>query len=457
MRSKQLDDESLRKVITALEGDDSIEFVRWSERGYIMSNGILYHFDPESDDDDPQLVIPANSREEVMKQYHDSSTAGHYGVDRTLKKISSKFYFMGMRRYVTEYIRNCVECQRYKATNLKPAGLLQTPAPAQRFEVIAVDLFGPLPETPRLKRWILIIEDIATKWVELFALEKATSEACAMLLIEEIFLRYGTPRKMISDNGVQFISDIMQKVTYCFDIRTPFIPLYHAESNPVERKNRELKTQLAILVKDKHDTWDEHISSIRFAMNSTTCDTTGHTPAYLTFGRELRSPHDTVYDLRKVVEAENFVPRITPYLKKLSDVLCDAKETLMKKQDARKDKYDQGRRQEDFKVGDRVLLKTHTLSNQQKGFTAKLAPKRDGPYWIKEIVGPNSYIIANNSQGSEIIGKYHVSDLSPFHAAEEADETTPRLPKRKRGRPRKNPQNSGPTSEDLTVVQRGRV
>ncbi|GFU75151.1 hypothetical protein TNCV_2055941 [Trichonephila clavipes] len=39
------------------------------------------------------------------------------------------------------------ECIRYKATNQKPAGFLHTPVPAQRFESIAIDLFGPLPET----------------------------------------------------------------------------------------------------------------------------------------------------------------------------------------------------------------------------------------------------------------------------------------------------------------------
>lgn len=52
-----------------------------------------------------------------------------------------------MRQSFAEYISKCVDCQRYKITNLKPAGQLQTPVPAQRFEVIAIDLFGPLPET----------------------------------------------------------------------------------------------------------------------------------------------------------------------------------------------------------------------------------------------------------------------------------------------------------------------
>ncbi|GFU94904.1 retrovirus-related Pol polyprotein from transposon 412 [Trichonephila clavipes] len=44
-------------------------------------------------------------------------------------------------------LRAVQECIRYKATNQKPVGLLQTPVPAQRFESIAIDLLVPLPET----------------------------------------------------------------------------------------------------------------------------------------------------------------------------------------------------------------------------------------------------------------------------------------------------------------------
>ncbi|GFW12086.1 integrase_H2C2 domain-containing protein [Trichonephila clavipes] len=76
-------------------------------------------------------------------------------------------------------VKNCPDCIKYKASNQKPSGLLQTPVQAQRFETLAIDLFGPLPESKDGKRWILIIEDCTTKWVELFALSNATAKECA--------------------------------------------------------------------------------------------------------------------------------------------------------------------------------------------------------------------------------------------------------------------------------------
>ncbi|GFV95991.1 hypothetical protein TNCV_2096591 [Trichonephila clavipes] len=40
-------------------------------------------------------------------------------------------------------VKNCPDCIKYKASNQKPSELLQTPVPAQRFETLAIDLFGP--------------------------------------------------------------------------------------------------------------------------------------------------------------------------------------------------------------------------------------------------------------------------------------------------------------------------
>ncbi|GFV74232.1 pro-Pol polyprotein [Trichonephila clavipes] len=65
-----------------------------------------------------------------------------------------------MRKFIADYVKSCSECIRYKATNQKPAGLLQTPVPAQRFESIAIDFFGPLPETTEATRGLLATDHV---------------------------------------------------------------------------------------------------------------------------------------------------------------------------------------------------------------------------------------------------------------------------------------------------------
>ncbi|GFU27050.1 retrovirus-related Pol polyprotein from transposon 412 [Trichonephila clavipes] len=113
-------------------------------------------------------------------------------------------------------VKNCPDCIKYKASNQKPSGLLQTPVPAQRFEILAIDLFGPLPESKDAKE-------------------------CAITLIEEVLLRYGIPRRLISDNGTQFVSAMMHQICYLLNIHQSLIPVYHPQANPIERKNMDLK------------------------------------------------------------------------------------------------------------------------------------------------------------------------------------------------------------------------
>lgn len=314
-REEQLEDPELKKIIDSFsEPTKNEENARWLSRGYLISSGVLYRYSPDIDAEEPQLVIPQQEKAAILREYHDNPTAGHYGLERTWQRISSRYYWVGMRRDIAEHTKNCLECQRYKADNLKPAGLIQTPIMKQRFEALAIDLFGPLPQSLEGYKWVFAVEDTASRWTELFPLETATAEACATVLINEVMLRYGIPRRIISDNGSQFVSAVMQHVTYCFGIQQDLIPVYHPAANPVERKNRDLKVQLAILSQGDHSKWPDKIPSIRFAMNSAFCSTTGYSAAQLTFGRELRTPDEAHRDLRTIVQNENFVPEITPKL-----------------------------------------------------------------------------------------------------------------------------------------------
>ncbi|GFV63247.1 retrovirus-related Pol polyprotein from transposon 412 [Trichonephila clavipes] len=280
-------------------------------------------------------------------------------------------------------VKNCPDCIKYKASNQKPSGLLQTPVPAQRFETLAIDLFGPLPESKDGKRWILIIEDCTTKWVELFALPNATAKECAITLIEEVLLRYGIPRRLISDNGTQFVSTVMQQICYLLNIHQSLIPVYHPQANPVERKNRDMKPRLAILVQDKHDCWSEKLPFILFVLNTAKCETTGQTVTFLNFGRVLRTKSEVVNDIRVVIQNDNFVPEITPYLKKFAKFFTQIREVVEEQHDSRKFYADKKRKAAiGYQPGEHVFVASYLLSNAAQGRSAKLMPRRDGPYVI---------------------------------------------------------------------------
>ncbi|KAJ8937903.1 hypothetical protein NQ317_000463 [Molorchus minor] len=78
LRAEQLTDPEVAKIIHSFEAVPSKEDLRhWIGRGYIMSNGILYHYSPETDEDNAQYVVPEQVRLEILQEHHDSATAGH--------------------------------------------------------------------------------------------------------------------------------------------------------------------------------------------------------------------------------------------------------------------------------------------------------------------------------------------------------------------------------------------
>ena len=123
----------------------------------------------------------------------------------------------------------------------------------------------------------------------------------------------------------------MHKLTFCLDIRQSFTPCYHPEANSVDRKNRDLKTQLSICVKTEHTKWHLMLSSIRFAMNTAKCVSTAYSAEYITFGRELRAPTEVHFDFKAIIRSENFILQITPHLLRLAD-----RETQKAMQDSNK-------------------------------------------------------------------------------------------------------------------------
>lgn len=197
-----------------------------------------------------------------------------------------------------------------------------------------------------------------------------------------------------------------------------------------------MKTQLAILVGKKHDTWPTKLAAIRFAMNTHVSSSTGYSAAYLTFGRELRTAEAVSRDLRAIISSENFIAEVTPHLLRLADTLDDAHRTADQQQDTRKVYADATRRPSpEYCPGDFVWVATHLLSRIKDRFSSKLAPKRDGPYLILREQGAATYEVASMEDPATPIGTYHASALTPFTGRPE--DLVPLHPIRKRGRPRK--------------------
>ncbi|KAL5463135.1 hypothetical protein EMCRGX_G032011 [Ephydatia muelleri] len=61
-----------------------------------------------------QFVLPWVLVSQVLRQWHDSATAGHLGVQKTLDKIRGRFYWVGQRQIVEDWCRHCETCAARK-------------------------------------------------------------------------------------------------------------------------------------------------------------------------------------------------------------------------------------------------------------------------------------------------------------------------------------------------------
>ena len=88
------------------------------------------------------------------------------------------------------------------------------------FEKVSIDLIGPIsPMSDRGHRYyILTMVDFAIRYPEAVPLQTIDSESIAEALMN-IFSRVGVPRVLLSDNELQFVSDIMQEVTRLLSIK----------------------------------------------------------------------------------------------------------------------------------------------------------------------------------------------------------------------------------------------
>ena len=71
------------------------------------------------------------------------------------------------------------------------------------FQILAIDLCGPFPKTPRGSTQILVMTDHFTRWCDAIPIQDGTTEVIAKVLDERVFSYLGVPEEIHSDQGRQ--------------------------------------------------------------------------------------------------------------------------------------------------------------------------------------------------------------------------------------------------------------
>lgn len=379
----------------------------------LINNQLYRHFPVNHHDEDNhpwKLCVATNLRERVLQENHDDPTAGHLGIRKTINRICSRYYWPGLSRDVSRYVHNCHSCQQYKVSQQKPAGEMLLRVPEEPWATICMDFVGPLPRSKHGNTMLLVIVDRFTKWVELVPLRKATAEKLVNSFRERILARFGVPKVVITDNGSQFTSRVFQKYLDSIGVRQQYTAPYTPQENPTERSNRTIKTMISQFARNKHMVWDDVLPEISLAMNTSSSESTGYTPAFLVQGREPRLPR-ALFD-EVTTGTGNIIRDPNEKATELEEIFRIVRYNLAKATRDQQRYYNLRRRPWKPDIGQQVMVRQHPLSKATEGFAAKLAPKFEGPYTIVEFLSPVIAKIKGCDLGD--MRTAHISELKPF-------------------------------------------
>ncbi|GFT71345.1 hypothetical protein TNCV_4349911 [Trichonephila clavipes] len=280
-------------------------------------------------------VIPKHLRADILRHFHDAPTAGHLGFAKTYDRIRKRFYWPGMYRNVVRYVMHCRECQRRKSVPQRP------------------------PDSAHGNKWIIVCTDYSTRYAITKALPTAEVDEIAKFLLEEIVLRHGAPRVIITDRGAAFRSRLVSSLVDLCNIDHRFTTAYHPQTNGLtERFNKTLADMLSMYVDVEQKNWDEILPFVTFAYNTAKQETTGFTPFYLLHGREAETTLDTMLPFCPNDFDDNNITKIAARAEESRQL---ARVHTLRAQDKDRRRYDSKHQMVSYAPGDLVWVYTPVL------------------------------------------------------------------------------------------------
>ena len=207
IQSEQTSDADIQNILAHID-DRQIQ-------NFLMYDNLLYRVVDQSKSGTRRKVpyLPATMVNTVLKVFHDHPLSGHFGVQRTLQKIRSRFWWPKMRETIENYIASCSQCMKFNIVRSKPFGHLKSYEPPNDvFQVIHMDFWGPVRTSSSSNRYVVVLTDNLSKYVIAKALPTNSAHDTADFLLNKFILVHGAPTQLITDQGVHFNNKLMKNI-----------------------------------------------------------------------------------------------------------------------------------------------------------------------------------------------------------------------------------------------------
>jgi hypothetical protein len=337
----------------------------------------------------------------VISLYHDSATAGHPGISNTTWAIARDYWWPALKKDVTEYIKGCSTCQSKKNQPNKPkpplfpisSDMYRTP-----FTSIAMDFIVKLPISKTYDTILTITDTFSKASIFIPCNETIDATGVAQLYANYVLPHYGLPLCIISDRDPRFTSSFFRELCRVVgtvqNLSTAYRPQTDGQSEPT---NQRLEQYIRIFTIFEQTNWVDLLALAQYTLNSWPNATTKKAPYELLLGY--------IPCVHQVARTSNN-PGLEERLQHLQTAREEATEALKRAADVQIPS-----RFEPYQTGDKVWLEGRNLTTTHP--SAKLAPRRYGPFPITCVISRTSYQLQLPSQW-KIHNVFHATLLTPY-------------------------------------------
>ena len=150
------------------------------------------------------IIFPSQLRPQICQLYHDSLTSGHLGFEKKFKAVALRFYWPRMKSQIYDYWAICDVYQRFKQRNQSNTAPLISIKVNKPWDLIAIDIAGPLKLTNKGNKYFIVAVDHFSKFLVTRALANYTGETTIAFIRDDVINKHGTPTAILSDQGTNF-------------------------------------------------------------------------------------------------------------------------------------------------------------------------------------------------------------------------------------------------------------
>eukprot|EP00854_Cymbomonas_tetramitiformis_P018101 gene18101-biopygen18674 len=209
-----------------------------------------------------QLVLGDDSplREVVIRQAHESVSAGHTGRHKTLERVLRRFWWKNAEADVGDWVASCTVCQSVKPRPGFPDGVLNPHTiPSRLWQDVSVDFVTGLPVSERGNDAFVAFTCKLSKMVHVVPMNFGDSSAAtvARIYFDSVWRLHGAPMKIVSDRDPHFQDAFWQELIRLMGVKvartTPYNPRLDGQA---EGTNRVVEDMLRSFMDANAADWD---------------------------------------------------------------------------------------------------------------------------------------------------------------------------------------------------------